>query len=76
MFQRVPSFQEGAHFFQGWGQMLISIENYRTYDFPGGPDPFLPLSGFALKTFCYLDLCTVANGCIPIMYTNYNFESF
>ena len=23
--------------------MLISLETYRTYDFPGGPDPIPPL---------------------------------
>ena len=45
-------FQRGLSFFRGGGpnfsmgcgvQMLISIETYRIFDFPGGPGPHTPL---------------------------------
>ena len=46
-FRGVPSFSKGVELFSGVGvKLLISIETYRTYDFPGGgggPDPILPL---------------------------------
>ena len=40
-----PRIQRGSNFFQGGGggvRMLISIEPYITFDFPGGPDSLFP----------------------------------
>ena len=53
--------QAGSNFFQGGGggvNMLISIGTYITCDFPGGLDPYPPLSRSAhdylslLLSFC------------------------
>ena len=46
-FRGITSFSKGVELFSTTGvKMLISIETYRTYNFPGGgggPDPIPPL---------------------------------
>ena len=40
-----PRIQRGFNIFQGGGggQVLISIETHKTFDFPGGSGPPIPL---------------------------------